>query len=157
MDPKVVLITGCSSGIGLASAVHLAKDDEKRFKVYATMRNLSTKEKLEEEVEGMSCGHIVYQAVGCVQWWINQQNFERNPRSRRPNWCFVWVTTAWIFTSKLTWSPNSIGEIRIHELHFLATICLAFHPIFWDTSDISSLGTPGHAMFDFHSVVIWKK
>lgn len=67
MDPKVVLITGCSSGIGLASAVHLAKDDEKRFKVYATMRNLSMKEKLEEEVEGMSCGHIVYQAVGCLQ------------------------------------------------------------------------------------------
>lgn len=67
IDPKIALITGCSSGIRLASAVHLAKDDEKRFKVYATMRNLSTKEQLEEEVEGMSCGHIVYQAVGCVQ------------------------------------------------------------------------------------------
>ena len=45
-------MTGCSSGIRLASAVHLAKDDEKRFKVYATMRNLSSKEKLEEEAEG---------------------------------------------------------------------------------------------------------
>ena len=67
MDPKIVLITGCSSGIGFASAVHHAKDDEKRFKVHATMRNLSTKEKLEEEAEGMSWGHIVYQAVGCVQ------------------------------------------------------------------------------------------
>ncbi|KAK2572821.1 Retinol dehydrogenase 8 [Acropora cervicornis] len=52
MDPKIVLITDCSRGIGLASAVHLAKDDEKRFKVYAAMRNLSTKEKLEEEAEG---------------------------------------------------------------------------------------------------------
>ncbi|XP_068730289.1 retinol dehydrogenase 8-like [Montipora capricornis] len=49
MVPKVVLISGCSSGIGLATAVHLAKDAEKRFKVYATMRNLAKKGELEEE------------------------------------------------------------------------------------------------------------
>ncbi|XP_068728270.1 retinol dehydrogenase 8-like [Montipora capricornis] len=45
----VVLISGCSSGIGLDTALHLAKDPEKRFKVYATMRNLAKKKgKLEE-------------------------------------------------------------------------------------------------------------
>ena len=44
----VVLISGCSSGIGLDTALHLAKDPEKRFKVYATMRNLAKKGKLEE-------------------------------------------------------------------------------------------------------------
>ena len=49
MAPQIVLISGCSSGIGLATAVHLAKDDEKRFKVYATMRNLAKKGQLEEE------------------------------------------------------------------------------------------------------------
>ena len=49
MAPKIVLITGASSGIGLAIAVLLAQDVEKRFKVYATMRNLAKKEQLEEE------------------------------------------------------------------------------------------------------------
>ena len=44
-----MLISGCSSGIGLATAVLLAKDAEKRFKVYATMRNLAKKGQLEEE------------------------------------------------------------------------------------------------------------
>ena len=41
MAVQIVLISGCSSGIGLATAVFLAKDAEKRFKVYATMRNLT--------------------------------------------------------------------------------------------------------------------
>ena len=49
MSPQIVLISGCSSGIGLATAVLLAKDAEKRFKVYATMRNLAKKGQLEEE------------------------------------------------------------------------------------------------------------
>ena len=49
MAPQIVLISGCSSGIGLATAVFLAKDAEKRFKVYATMRNLTKKGQLEEE------------------------------------------------------------------------------------------------------------
>ena len=49
MAPKIVLISGCSSGMGLATAVLLAKDPEKRFKVYATMRNLAKKGQLEDE------------------------------------------------------------------------------------------------------------
>ena len=44
---RIVLISGCSSGIGLYTAVLLAKDPEKRFKVYATMRNLEKKATLE--------------------------------------------------------------------------------------------------------------
>lgn len=31
MSQKVVLITGCSSGIGLALAARIAKDEKKRF------------------------------------------------------------------------------------------------------------------------------
>ena len=49
MAPQIILISGCSSGIGLATAVLLAKDAKKRFKVYATMRNLAKKGQLEEE------------------------------------------------------------------------------------------------------------
>uniref|UniRef100_A0A8B9TI79 Ketoreductase domain-containing protein n=1 Tax=Anas platyrhynchos TaxID=8839 RepID=A0A8B9TI79_ANAPL len=46
--PRTVLVTGCSSGIGLAVAVRLAQDPQRRFQVIATMRDLSKKGKLEE-------------------------------------------------------------------------------------------------------------
>eukprot|EP00064_Thunnus_orientalis_P021709 superscaffoldBa00006777_g21877 len=45
---KVVLITGCSSGIGLRMAVMLANDEQKRYHVIATMRDLKRKDKLVE-------------------------------------------------------------------------------------------------------------
>ncbi|XP_072225241.1 retinol dehydrogenase 8a isoform X2 [Leuresthes tenuis] len=45
---KVVLITGCSSGIGLRIAVTLANDEKKRYHVIATMRDLKKKDKLLE-------------------------------------------------------------------------------------------------------------
>ena len=48
MAEKIVLISGCSSGIGLSTAILLASDQCKRFKVYATMRNLEKKKELEE-------------------------------------------------------------------------------------------------------------
>ncbi|NXA52816.1 RDH8 dehydrogenase, partial [Nothocercus julius] len=48
MARRNVLITGCSSGIGLALAVKMARDEQKRFKVYATMRNLAKRAPLEE-------------------------------------------------------------------------------------------------------------
>ncbi|XP_053549970.1 retinol dehydrogenase 8-like [Bombina bombina] len=47
MEPRIVLITGCSSGIGLALAVKLANDEQQRFKVIATMRNLAKRGALE--------------------------------------------------------------------------------------------------------------
>ncbi|KAG8446745.1 hypothetical protein GDO86_014271 [Hymenochirus boettgeri] len=58
MDPLIVLITGCSSGIGLSLAVKLANDEQKRFKVYATMRNLTKKEAL-EEAAGTTLNHTL--------------------------------------------------------------------------------------------------
>ena len=48
---KVAIISGCSSGIGLATAIGLAKNG---FFVYATMRDLSKKADLEKIV---SPGH----------------------------------------------------------------------------------------------------
>ncbi|XP_030646802.1 retinol dehydrogenase 8 [Chanos chanos] len=47
MGTRRVLVTGCSSGIGLAVAVRLARDELRRFKVVATMRDLERKEALE--------------------------------------------------------------------------------------------------------------
>uniref|UniRef100_A0A8D2IV18 Retinol dehydrogenase n=1 Tax=Varanus komodoensis TaxID=61221 RepID=A0A8D2IV18_VARKO len=52
MAQKTVLVTGCSSGIGLALAVKMATDEQKRFKVYATMRNLAKKDNLIEAAGG---------------------------------------------------------------------------------------------------------
>ena len=47
-DSKVIVITGCSSGIGLETAVACAKAGHK---VFATMRNLNKKERLEKRKE----------------------------------------------------------------------------------------------------------
>ncbi|NXG38732.1 DHB1 dehydrogenase, partial [Dromaius novaehollandiae] len=52
MEKTTVLITGCSSGIGLALAVRLASDPAQRFKVYATMRDLAKGERLRERLGG---------------------------------------------------------------------------------------------------------
>ncbi|XP_051868314.1 retinol dehydrogenase 8 [Pristis pectinata] len=46
MAQKTVLVTGCSSGIGLAIANKLARDEKQRFLVYATMRNLDKRRDL---------------------------------------------------------------------------------------------------------------
>lgn len=56
---RVVLITGCSTGIGLAIAAILAADADKRFKVYATMRNLEKKSAL-EEAAGKHVGETLF-------------------------------------------------------------------------------------------------
>ncbi|XP_042273799.1 retinol dehydrogenase 8 [Thunnus albacares] len=58
MNQKVVLITGCSSGIGLALATRISKDEKKRFMVYATMRNLSKGKDL-VEAAGRSLGRTL--------------------------------------------------------------------------------------------------
>ncbi|XP_017557035.1 retinol dehydrogenase 8 [Pygocentrus nattereri] len=47
MGTRRVLVTGCSSGIGLAIAVRLAKDELRRFKVVATMRDVEKRGALE--------------------------------------------------------------------------------------------------------------
>ncbi|XP_072171891.1 retinol dehydrogenase 8-like [Diadema setosum] len=48
MAQRVVLITGCSSGIGQTMAVKLAKDAAKKYLVIPTMRNLEKRKPLEE-------------------------------------------------------------------------------------------------------------
>ena len=48
LDPKVVIITGCSSGIGLETAIACGNAGHR---VFATMRNLNKKEKLEKRIE----------------------------------------------------------------------------------------------------------
>ena len=47
--PQIVLITGCSTGIGLTTAILLAKNGDRKYKVYATVKDLARKGKLEKE------------------------------------------------------------------------------------------------------------
>ncbi|NWX20089.1 DHB1 dehydrogenase, partial [Aegotheles bennettii] len=54
MERTRVLITGCSSGIGLGLAARLAADPARRFKVFATMRDLAKGERLRQRLGG--CG-----------------------------------------------------------------------------------------------------
>ncbi|XP_011785099.1 PREDICTED: estradiol 17-beta-dehydrogenase 1 isoform X1 [Colobus angolensis palliatus] len=55
MARTVVLITGCSSGIGLHLAVRLASDPSQSFKVYATLRDLKTQGRLWEAARAWGC------------------------------------------------------------------------------------------------------
>ncbi|XP_048221775.1 17-beta-hydroxysteroid dehydrogenase type 1 [Perognathus longimembris pacificus] len=55
MDRTVVLITGCSSGIGLHLAVRLASDPSRSFKVYATLRDLKSQGPLLEAARARAC------------------------------------------------------------------------------------------------------
>nr|XP_017499247.2 estradiol 17-beta-dehydrogenase 1 isoform X2 [Manis javanica] len=55
MDRTVVLITGCSSGIGLHLALRLASDPSQSFKVYATLRDLNTQGLLWEAAWSRRC------------------------------------------------------------------------------------------------------
>ena len=72
-NQKVVLITGCSTGIGLSTAILLAKDAEKRFKVYATMRNLGKKEALETEGKDVLGSTLIIEQLDvCSEDQINK-------------------------------------------------------------------------------------
>nr|XP_058904320.1 17-beta-hydroxysteroid dehydrogenase type 1 [Kogia breviceps] len=55
MDRTVVLITGCSSGIGLHLALRLASDPSQSFKVYATLRDLTAQDPLWEAARSRGC------------------------------------------------------------------------------------------------------
>ncbi|XP_059937686.1 17-beta-hydroxysteroid dehydrogenase type 1 [Mesoplodon densirostris] len=55
MDRTVVLITGCSSGIGLHLALRLASDPSQGFKVYATLRDLTAQGPLWEAARSRGC------------------------------------------------------------------------------------------------------
>ena len=63
MAAKIVLVTGCSTGIGLSTALLLASDKNKRFKVYATLRNLEKKDELEEKGKDVLGDTLIIKAM----------------------------------------------------------------------------------------------
>ena len=74
-SPSIVLISGCLSGIGLHTAVLLAKDLEKRFKVYATMRNLDKKKALEDEANEALGKTLIVKRMD-VRLWLGVRTCE---------------------------------------------------------------------------------
>ena len=70
---NIVLITGCSTGIGLAIAVSLANNQDGRYKVYATMRNLGKKEALEKAAgNGLDKTLLIRQLDVCSDEHVNK-------------------------------------------------------------------------------------
>lgn len=63
MASKIVLVTGCSTGIGLSTALLLANDKNKRFKVYATLRNVEKKGELEEQGKNVLGDTLIIKAM----------------------------------------------------------------------------------------------
>lgn len=56
VDKKVAIITGCSSGIGLSTAVEFSKNN---FITYPTMRNLAKKNELENQLTNSNLDNIL--------------------------------------------------------------------------------------------------
>lgn len=67
MNKKVVLVTGASGGLGLATSVLFAKTGHK---VYATVRSMDRADKLREASDGLDI-HIIEQDVGSSESVIN--------------------------------------------------------------------------------------
>ncbi|KAM6996640.1 retinol dehydrogenase 8 [Passerculus sandwichensis] len=68
---RTVLVTGCSSGIGLAVAVLLARDPQRRYLVLATMRDLSRRGALEAAAGatlGDTCGFCASTSPATPPW-----------------------------------------------------------------------------------------
>ena len=58
--PEIVFISGCSSGIGLATAKKLGHDPEKRFLVYATILKPLSEEKDFREAAGSALDETLF-------------------------------------------------------------------------------------------------
>ena len=80
MTNKIVLITGCSSGVGLSTALAFG---EKKYTVYASMRDLSKQNKLiaEAKKNNISSIHTIQLDVtkeesikNCIQYIENKEN-----------------------------------------------------------------------------------
>ena len=81
MAAKVVIISCSSCGIGLASALILAKDIQKRFRVYVTMRNLEKKGQLAEEGRTfLGDTSIIKQMDVCSDDSVETEDCERGDR-----------------------------------------------------------------------------
>ncbi|XP_046859481.1 17-beta-hydroxysteroid dehydrogenase type 1-like [Xenia sp. Carnegie-2017] len=120
MAEEIVLITGTSAGLGLSTVYVLAKQTDKKFKVYASMRKSSKRDELLEKTAG--CRNVVVIEMDvCSEDSVNaavKEILEKEGRidvvvnNAAIGWCGVLEVQPWESITSI-YETNVYGVLRV--------------------------------------------